>query len=373
MRISKLLLRGAYALILLASLTGCWDNRPINKRVLVLSLGFDPAKSGQDYRTLFQAPTPTATAASQGGSGGSSSTSMDVFDVSGTGPDVAATFAGAQAQVSKDLFLGQTILVALSTKLSSAQLASIMSGLLRIGTLDKTPFVLATDGPTSQVLEHTSPQARFPCFYFLTLFSCAKCQTDTLSVRLWQLMDRQSTPGVDPFLPVSAPAPEGFFTNTVALYRKYQYVTTLSPQETTIFGILEGLSHKANFYFPRWKADVRAVTGSKSLSTQLVDDKVHATINLRLNGTLAQIGSVTESSQDVARLSSATAHQIATEATALIKKTQALDVDPWGIGRQLSWQHPNAFAARRPWHQTYPTIDVTVHCSVKIDQLGDVK
>jgi spore germination protein KC len=286
---------------------------------------------------------------------------------------LAATFSGAQAQVSKDLFLGQLILVGLSTKLTASQMQSIMSGLLRIGTLDKTPFVIATSSSTSKVLEHTSPQARFPCFYFLSLFSCTDCQTDALGVRLWQLMARQATPGVDPYLPVVAPAPQGYYTDTVALYRKYQYIATLTPKETMVFGILQGISHKANFYFPHLDADVRSISGGKSLSTTVVGGRIHATINLHLTATLAQIGTVTETAQDLSRLSYDTARTISTEATALIKKTQKLDVDPWGIGRTLSWSHPNAFRRSLPWHKTYPTVDVTVHCEVKINKMGDLK
>jgi len=373
MMTSKLLMRITLMMGLTLCLSACWDNRPINDRMLVLSMGFDPAHKAHQYQVTFQAPTPSATASSDSGGGSSGSSGMEVFDVKGTGPDLAATFSEAQAQVSKDLFLGQLILVAISTKLPPGELASIMNSLTRIGTLDKTPFVIATNQSATQVLEHTSPQARFPCFYFLTLFSCTTCQTDSLGVRLWQFLSREATPGVDAFLPVVSTAPQGFTTDTVALYRKYRYVTTLSPKETQIFGILEGISHKANFYFPRWQADIRAVSGGSHLSTTVIHGQVHATINLRLTATLASIGSVTENAQELSMVAQAASKRITDDARRLIQKTQALDVDPLGIGRMLSWQHPRSYTQYLPWHQEYPKVDVTVHCTVTINKMGDLK
>lgn len=369
----KIVARILLLMSLLTGVTGCWDNRPVNSRAMVLSMGFGPAKHPGEFTTVFQAPTPSAVTSGSAGPAGGGSSSKDTFDVTGSGPDVPKTFNEAQAQVSKDLYLGQMQLIAISTHLQPMYFKRVFDGLGRIPTLAKTSFVVATPTSIKELLHHTSPQDKFPSLYFATLFSCHTCQTDAFGMRLWRVLVRLATPGVDIYLPVAVPIKDGYMVASVALYRKFQYVTTLTPIQSMTFGILAGISHKESLFMPKFNGSLRAIVGGSSLTTRMVDGHVDANFSIHLSATLEGIGSVTESAIQLSEMSNRASATIAQSCLDLLKFTQKEDVDPLGIGRQFSWQHPTAFDHFAHWHQEYPHVHMTVHCTVTINKMGDIK
>ncbi len=370
MKVSRLAQVGLLLSLLLGT-SGCWDNRPVNSRAMVLSMGIAPAKHPNEFSVVFQAPTPSAVTSSS--SGGSGASAKDTFDVVGSGPALSESFNEAQAQVSKDLYLGQVQVIAISTHLKAKYFKRAFDGLGRIATLDKTPFVIASSTSLKTLLQHTSPQDKFPSLYFSTLFSCKTCQTDAFGVRLWQVLVRLATPGADMYLPIATPVKDGYRVDTLALYRHFHYVATLNRTQSMTLGILAGISKKASIFLPRYNASLRAVAGTSALRAKVVDGQVDATFNIHLTSTLEGIGSVTETASQLAGMSNRASATIAQSCLNLLKLTQHYDVDPLGIGRQLSWQHPSAFTKFPHWHQEYPHVHMTVHCTVLIDKMGDIK
>ncbi|MCL5116883.1 MAG: spore gernimation protein, partial [Firmicutes bacterium] len=256
------------ALALLVTLTGCWDDKSLDTRTLVLAMGFYPGPKPGTIQVDFEYPTPSGLASSNPTSGSGSSSSTPPFDVlSGIGNNLSQAFSAAQAKTSRDLYLGHTILLVFSTKLKPDGLRRLTGALNRIGTLDKTPFVVASPAPFDKVVGVKMPQEEFPSLYYEQLFSCTTCSQLTLGVRLWQMTDRLLTPGVDLVLPVLTPTPEGPAVASVAIYHKFQYVTTLTPKQTTAYGIAAGMSKKTGLYLPRyWQADFNAVSDTSTVS-----------------------------------------------------------------------------------------------------------
>lgn len=353
-------------------LTGCADSRPINQRTLVLAMGFDPSSNPQSFTVVFQAPTPSA--ATNSTQGASSATGQsEVFSVSGQGRSLEQAFTQAQAQVSKDLYLGQLQLVVISDRLPASLLKRALNDLRSLGYLDKTPYVVTTPRSAASLLNQTTPQAKFPSLYFLSLFGCVPCQTDALGVRWWQFLVRLDTPGIDPYAPSATAFKQGYQVNQVALYRHYRYVTTLSPEQTITFGLMKGLAHKASIFLPSWHATMAFLNGPSRLTTRVVQNHIYAHWTIRLHATLEGVPPSSDNSRQLQEMSARTAAIIARRATTLIALTQKEDVDPFGVGRMLSWQHPEAFRKFLPWHKTYPHVETTVDCVVQITNVGTAK
>ena len=360
-------------LVIGLTLGGCWDNRPVDYRALIFTIGFSPGPKPGELKMLFQFPTPPAMAQYSKGSGASGSS--PVGNVTGEGPSVARCFNGAQAQVSRDLYLGQIQIVAVSTKLSAPLFYSSLNSLERTGTFDKMPFMFATAQPLKKVASFHTTQNNFPSLYYVDLFSCMHCQTDSLGVRFWQFASDVATPGVDPYLPqVSlASKPNHVLVNRVALYRHLTYVSTLSPQNTMTFGILKGLAHKVSLFLPRQQATLRAIHGSSRLQVQDRHGHISAMFHVVLSSTLEGIGTQTETAAQLALLSHEGSEILARRCLTLLEKTQKLDVDPFGVGRNLDWHHPESFLAIKHWHKEYPKVHMTVHVQLKIHKMGDLK
>ncbi len=373
---AKRALTGALiALTLAVTMTGCWDNQPLNTRTLVLAMGFYPGPKPGTVQVDFAYPTPSGLASSNptSGSGGSSST-PSFGTLTGIGSTLAEAFSAAQAKTSHDLYLGHTVLLVFSTQLKPTELKRLTDALNRIGTLDKTPFVAASPAPFDKVVGVKMPQEEFPSLYYEQLFSCTTCSQLTLGLRLWQMMERLVTPGVDLVLPVLTPTPEGPAVDRVAIYHKFQYATTLTPKQTTAYGIAAGLSKKTGVYLPRyWQADFNAVSDTSTVSARTQGGSVDATVALKVTATLQSLSTGTESAHQLSVLSKQLSKILAGEVLQFLDTTQKNDTDVLGVGRSLSWSNPQTFSAIPSWHAEYPKVHFTVKCMVTINKMGDIK
>lgn len=368
------LIRVLAAVLLLFSLSGCWNNRPVDERDLVFTLGLKNGPPKAPLQVIFQLPTPTALIAYAAHKGISPKTSP-VADVSGSGQTVAQCFNQAQAQVSRDLYLGQIQLVEVATSLKPAVLGQALTDLTRIGTMDMTPFIFATGQPLDMVMPANTTQAQFPTLYYASLFSCTHCQTDNLGIKLWQFAADVNTPGVDPRLPYVSvdPSTKEIVIDRVALYRHLQFVTTLSPTQTEDFGLLKGIANKVSLFIPQGHISLRSIHGQAHLQTAVVHGTAQAKFIINLTCTLANTATVTETPAANAAIASQASGILARQCLKLLRYTQAKDVDPLGVGRMFDWQHPNTFLKFRHWHQEYPKVAMTVHVNLHVYKLGNIK
>ncbi|MCY0879111.1 MAG: spore gernimation protein [Firmicutes bacterium] len=366
----------AWALLLalsLGALTGCWDDKSLDTRTLVLAMGFYPARQPGEVAVYFAVPTPAGLTSDSGSSSSGGASGPPLIILQGVGHSIGQAFSAAQASTNRDLYLGHTVFLLFSTKLSPFMLRRLVNALDRIGTLDKTPFVAATSAPFAAVLG-TIPQEHFPPLYYEELFSCTTCQQLMLGVRFWQMSDRLWTPGVDLVLPVLKPTRQGPAVDEVALYRNTRYVATLTPKETTAYGIAAGRSRKTSLFFPRlWDANLDFVADKARVSTEVVHGRLQATLAIHATATLESIATATETAGQVARISRRAARLLADEAAAFVRLSQRDDVDALGFGRALAWAQPQVFARYRHWHRVYPHLTVAVRASITVNRLGDLR
>ncbi len=377
---TKRLTRWLAAFLTLATLTltlaGCWDDIPLDRRTLVLGMGFYPGPTPDMVTVYFSFPTPTGLTSSNGaGSGGGGGGSSPQFSsVSGTGYSLSQAFSQAQAKVGRDLYLGHTVLLVFSTKLPAQQFKLLDNAIDRIGTLDKTPFVAATSAPWDTVVSVKMVQEEFPALYYEELFSCPRCTQFALGTRLWQTSTRLGKSGVDLVLPQLSPTPQGPKVDQVAVYRDYQYVGTWDHRQTTDYALAAGKSRKSSLTFPdHWHATFDAVADKMQLSASARDHQVYAVVTLHVTQTLVTLDTTKENAQQLSVLSRASSQQIADRVLKILELSQKQNVDVLGVGRQLSWTNPTEFYRFKNWHEEYPHVHWTVHCIVRINKMGDTK
>jgi spore germination protein KC len=363
----------ALSAALLAGLSGCWDNVPLESRNLVDAMGFYPGPRPGWMTVYFEFPTPMGMASNTTSSSGSSS-GPDISVLTGQGRTLGQAFASAQAKSSRDLYLGHVEFLVFSTRLAAAQFLTIVQSLARIGTLEKTPFVAASSVPFDEILGSSKPQARFPSLYYVRLFSCPQCQQFGLGVRFWQLEERLVTPGVDPVLPLIEPSHQSPIVNRVALYRGPHFVHALNVYDTTAYALIAGHSHKTSLYLPgRWQANLIFLAGPSHVEVGVRGRHVVAHLQVALTGTVESLNSTTETPRQLAAIARLGSRQLSAMMAHFMQDTQKLDVDPLGIGRLLSWVAPRQFSRLGPWHRVYPTVQLIVTCQLHINKMGDLK
>lgn len=369
MRRRPSLVPGLVAICLtLGILTGCGDNRPLNYRALVLAMGFAPAPHHR-LTVYLQIPTPRGlTSLSTGGAGNSGATT---YTLHATGSTVGRALSRAQAGVNQELYLGQLQAVILSTHLNATQFADVASTFTRLGTLVKTAYALATPAPMATVFATTAPSTPIAPLYFATEFGCAHCQTVNLKREIWNIEQAQYGPPVRTlWLPLIEPSPQGFRTNTVALYQQDQVVRHLTARQTVLLGYLLGRTSTGTVHLV-WDGlpvSIRALRAHAHFRRQWRGSTLTVHVTLSVVGNLDAFPASLPLDPHLTWVRTATADDLDAETGALATQLAHAGLDPWTLGQAAAWQHPDAVA---DWQQAYRQSRWMVTAHVHLREIGD--
>lgn len=355
-------------------LAGCWDNRPIDTRALVLMMGVWPATGGR-VEVAMEIPTPSGLTTLTGGgtSAGSQGASAAYYVLTGTGSNVMSALSNAESMANGDVYLGQTGMVILSTELSPQARKMALEALARIGSFDKTAYLGVTESSERAFMDFTPPSSPLPALYFLNVFGCKSCMPVALDQTVWTSEQDRYTAGVSLWLPLLVPAAKGFRINQMVLFRDNRLAAILSPTATRWLGMALGRTHKAAFgvmtIFPGAPVAVRAVTAKSSPSYRMTHGQLHLRVALNLVGTVDLLPAGDATAPTIHRLDTALARMVAHKVAHALVLAQKLGVDPVGFGRAYLFRHPHA---GREWARLYRRAPVTVTVRAVIHNLGDL-
>jgi spore germination protein KC len=366
----KRLVRLGVVLLLLASLTGCWDNRSIETRDLVLTLGVAPAPHGNLAVYLQSPPPDTLTAITQAGGGGGGGPSAPIY-VYGVGKTVDAALVRAQASTQRDLYLGQVVLVLLSSRLSARQFQVVLHTLMRLPLIHTTAYVAVTPTAMNTFMTFSPAETRLAPLYFETLFTCQQCQAVSLQEPLFELERTSITPGRTMYAPVIMPLGNGYEVDRIVAYSAgSRPALTLSPAQTIDLGFVLGRTVKASEHVSLGdgaRASVRAITAQTHFATTDVGGRLHIAVDTNIKGTLANLEGHRADSETVVGVEQAVASALARKMLAVLTALQRKGADPAGFGEAFLWNHPEYLAR---WHTLYRRAAITVHVHVVLQDLG---
>jgi spore germination protein KC len=364
----RYLVRILTALLLLTSLAGCWDNRPIDQRDLVLLIGIGPGPHNQ-VTVYFQIPTPAALSSLTGGAGGTGANAGTTV-LEGSGPSLGAAIEQAQGTTSRDIYLGQIQMVMFSTRLDPTQMLQLVGEIARMGVLDKTAYAAVTPIPLAKLLDYQPKQTRVAPLYFLSLFTCPYCQTVKLGRTLWTLERRAVTPGISMYLPLVTLGTSGFIVNRIAAYDHYRLALTLTPAETVALGFVLGITQKATVQTstPMGPVAVRGLSAQPSTGATLHGNHLALSVHLAVSGTLDYLPASEATPAHLALVDRLISRQIAHQVLHVLTLLKHSGSDPVGFGQALLWQDP---PLRSAWPRLYRTASLSVDVQTTIQNLGD--
>ncbi len=358
-RIRGLLTMGLGLLLL----TGCWDQRSIEKRSIVLAMGI----SADDHWTLLY-PNVAVTA--------SSLSSMDQSDQFYAITVDAQSYQNAlhrvQLQDSRQVSVGDVQLVDLSSSLSRAQLARMMDAMILTGGLPAQAWLAASHTTPSTLLMHSSPQTVVPVYDLSSYFDCNSCHAADLGVRAWQWWDRSVTPGVSPVLPLLTETKEGAAVYQILVYPSSGKPLMMPRQATQGFAYLMG-KVKAGTLKLNWD-------GTTYFISPVID---HATARVRLTPTAVNVHVVIHAKGEIADLppgplvtrateqavEQAAAERLVQLCTIAIQWANQTHTDPFGYAKRAAWLDNQTAQAISP--QRLATLPIQAEIKAKVNVQGE--
>ncbi|NMP24966.1 hypothetical protein [Sulfobacillus harzensis] len=180
----------------LALLTGCWDQRPVEGRGVVESVGVAPTATPGVRQWTFVFPNPTESVSNLG----TLPPDQNLYALAVTARTWTTALLKVQQQSTRDLYFGQFRVLVLSPRLSASTWARLITTFNRSGRILKTFYVVAGD-PAGLVAQTPTLSEGGPFYGLFKLLAC-HCQPFMFGQRAWQVWDRLKTPGVSPVVPL---------------------------------------------------------------------------------------------------------------------------------------------------------------------------
>lgn len=359
--------------ILAATLSGCWDNRPVETRDLVLAIGVSPGPH-QGVTVALAIPTPSGLLSGTTASGGSGEGGgkPPIYVLRGSGPDMGAAISNAQADSNRDIYLAQTQIVLFSHRLPPQEFAAAVSWLSRLGSFDKTAFAAVAEAPVDKTLAYQPVSTRLGPMYFPTLFTCTHCQTVALSRTLWSLEMRTVTPGLSIWLPAVDAVGPNFVVRRIVAFRGENPVVHLTQPETLALGYLLAHTSKATMAVPTplGPVGVRAVHAARVNTVTWSHGQMHVHVALSVMAIIDQLPVGKVSPALIREVESATNRRLLHGLLSVMRLLQKNGSDPEGFGVSLFWDDPGL---RQHWESIYRHATLSVTVSTTVQNVGDAR
>lgn len=339
---------------LLSLLTGCWDQRGIAQRAIVVAVGLSA-----HHEWTFVFPNVTTTVSSLT----SVKSSQEFYALTTHAPTFPEARARIQREASRQLSLGDLELLLVSAQLSTHAVANLINTLNLSGTIPASLWVAATNVPPRTLLLQSSPQSVVPTFPIVGYFACHGCHAAPLGIREWQWWDREGTPGISPTLPLVVASATGPSVRQVLVYPP-QGTPQLMPRTVT-----QGFAYLMERVL---KGSIPVAVHGVPYTVARIHDKVHthlalepdavvATIHVTVWGNLATPspqGTVTRSLE--LSVGNAMAHTVLQRCLLALAWARQTRTDPFGYAKTAAWLHSAAARTIPPTRLTTLPIRATV-------------
>jgi hypothetical protein len=353
------------ALLIGATLTGCWDEFSFPDRASALMIGITYAPQPSRWAWSFYFPNPTVTVSSLA----QISTKDQTYSVTVHGPTLAAAFAKVHQHLARDLYLGQLEAVVWSDDMPAGEVRSFVEAYNREGLTPKTVFVATAAKPLDKAMA-PNPQVVMPFVYLPRYFSCQACQATILTERLWQVWDAFETPGISPVVPYVTGSQT---VNRIAVYPLHGPPVLFTPEETLGWGYLAERVGKetVTVHIHQGLASLTRLHGTVEDHVTLRGGRLDVHVVVKLLGEVAQWPSS-------GRLTTAALHQLETagarvvlqECLAAIRQGQRTHTDPFGYARLYLFQHPTAGSDLPPARWTELPYIVHLRVNLLLQETG---
>lgn len=348
----------------LMSLSGCWDQRAIENRTIVMALGISA-----HHRWTFIFPNVTVSASSLA-SGGQSA---QFYSITVQARSYQTAMHRVQLQAAHQVSTGDLQLVDLSTDLSRKQVWRIVDAMILTGGVPAQVWLSASPTAPATLLTHPSPQTVVPVYYLASYFACHACHAAEFGIRAWRWWDRAVTPGVSPILPILTKTQEGAEVRHMLVYPSHGKPVMMPRRVTQGFVYLTG----------KVKSGTQQVLvgGATYVVSQILD---HTTSRVQLTPTAVDVRAVLHANGEMAdmppehlitrateraieRAADQRLVQLSREAIQWANQTHT---DPFGYAKRAAWLDNSTAAAIPPQILANLPIKAVITARVKIEGEG---
>ncbi|MCM3718665.1 Ger(x)C family spore germination protein [Fictibacillus phosphorivorans] len=359
-------------LSVLLLLTGCWDQNVLNKTKLITAGGFDYTKDGKIITT---ASVPEANAMESG------KDSIENQIYTATGTTVRQSRFKLDREVSERLDISKNQIIILGEDAAKEDIYQLLDVFYRDPKSALNAKIAVAKGKASDVIskkfEETKKAAGLGEYLRDSILS-AEESSAVPRENIQTVCPVMFDPGQDFALPYLEALKRTIHIRGVALFRGQKMVGEIKEPLSVTYTMLTGKKHEIamnttkKIYKNKKPARLNYVTikVKKNKRSFLVDvtpeGKISAKIKLKTKVTITEYPSDNLSTPtEVRNIEKQLSKKLTKDAQTVIDKLQAMNSDPFGVGRQVMAFHYPVWE-RLNWEEEYPKIDFTASVDVEV-------
>jgi spore germination protein KC len=367
------LFRGMMVWILLvALLTGCWDQREIEERTSVLALAVDQDPAG--YKVSVQVPNPLKIFGAGGGGGGGGEEAVQML--TGKGKTLMEAMNDIQNQTNQEVFLGHARLVLIGEKVAKKGILPFMDGFRRHPLIRRRLWPLVVKGEARSVLQVKTKLEQVPTVYIMDMVDSGVRDGSMADMTMGRIFKALFNPALNPYLNYIKAEKDTVRWLGLALFKKDKMVGMLNTQESAI--LLQAKESKTgdpiSVPCPDGKGEIVFQPTRVKTKYQINKTKGNVRIHVRIlvNGEISEKTCPIDLSQDghIEKVENTVGQWYERMGNSVLRKTQKeWKTDLFGFGNEIRAFHPDIWKSLN-WNKQYPNAQIDLKYQVEIRRFG---
>lgn len=376
-----ILLKTVVCLLIIMSLSGCWNARELDTLGIVMGIGIDKPKESGKVQVTAQIVKPGEIKSSKKEGGESSGGGGAFWNVEDTGETVFSTLRDLTGKSSRKLFFSHNQVLIIGRSLAEEGVRKYIDFFMRDPETRVNVRILVAQGNAGEVLDVKSELEKVPANNIAKLLkgnAAATSQINEVKLRDFasRLMSKTTAP-IAPFIEISGDGEEKTAViSGTAVFKSNKLVGELDKKES------RGLS----WVLGEIKSGIIDVEGPNNniVSTEIIrakgkiipeieDDRIKMKVNITEEGNIGeQMGPEDLTKLPViALLERKESEVIQDEVMAAVKKAQKLNADVFGFGEAVHQKYPEEWKdMENHWDEIFPEVEVEVNVDAKLRLMG---
>ncbi len=379
MKISSRLIKIAICLVMIMSLSACWDSRELNELGIVVGAGLDKDEGSGTIKFTAQVVKAgeIASIGKSGGSGGEKA----YANFSNIGNTVFAAVRDITNESSRKLYFPHNQILILGRSAAEDGITKYLDFFMRDTETRLNVYVLVAEDSAEKLLDIDPQLEKVPAYDILHLVEGeSKFTSQAMTVKLRdfkaRLMSKTASP-VAPLVEITDKNGKKIARiNGVAVFKGDKLVGTLDKKESRglswVLGkvkstIIETKSSQGN------PVAMETVRASGNFSPELKDGKIKIKINIVEEGNVGEQTGPEDLSDihEIVFLEAQKSEVIKSDVMAAFKKAQELNADIFGFGDAVQRKYPEEWTEiEDKWDELFSKIELEINADAELRLMG---
>jgi spore germination protein KC len=360
-----------FIIVLVLSLSGCWNRRELNTLAIVMGIGIDQGKKENEMDMTVQlVDTSSMKSTKSSSSGGDSGSGSAYLNLKGSGSDLMSILRGFTHQISRKLYVAHNQVIVFGEDLAKQGIHDSLDFLLRDHECRLTVNVLVARGKASDIFDAEPQLEKIPMADINKRIELQGASSETAKLSVVDFMTHLTSNTFSAVAPlVEIKNDNGKKVSLIsggAVFKKDKLVGELSKTQTRgyLWVMDKVKSGVIKVDVNDQKVNLEIIKSTRKVTPILKEDgSIEFKIKIVESGSISsQTGNENMSTAENAKLiEKEVEKQIKSEIQSAIDRAKELDSDIFGFGESIHRKSPEKWKSlEQDWDKLFKTLSINI-------------